>query len=216
MAISGGYAIDDDVLLLASQPAKNGWQVTLSNQTKARKTVSVFTNCLIGSEGKLHTTHVTKTVDGKSVATLKLGCQIAGSVVGGGFDFSKSPDLVVTESRLDGNEWVLTVLNPNRAKQTIDAYAQCLAGPGLPTLIARIDKIKIPAGKTQVVEMKCESVSISGGFQAPTGLTVLASRPTAQGWSFEVENNTLKQLIFKPEVLCVGSKFQSEQQGKQP
>ena len=216
LAISGGYEIDEDVLLVASEPAKNGWQVTLSNQTKARKTVTVYANCLVGSVGKLQATHVSQTVNGKSTATLKLGCQLAGSVVGGGFDLAKSSGLLVTESRLVGSEWVISVVNPGRTKQTFEGYAQCLAGTGLPALMTRDDSVKIAVGKNQVVEMKCETVSISGGYQAPAGLTVLASQPTAQGWNFEVKNNTRQQLIFKPQVMCVGSIDQSDQHMTKP
>ena len=216
LAISGGYKIDDDMKLIASQPTKNGWQVTIKNETKARKTVTVYANCLVGSGGKLQTTHITKTVDGKGIATYKLACQIAGSVVGGGFDFAKSPDLILTESRLVGNEWVISVLNQSRAKQSLEAYAQCLSGSSLPAVVAENDSVKIPAGKSKVVEMTCETFSISGGYQTPMGLTVLASSPTAKGWTFEVKNNTLRQLSFKPEILCVGSNFKIEQQGNQP
>ena len=216
LAISGGYTIDEDLHLLASQPAKNGWQVTLSNETKSRKTVTVYANCIVSSEVKVQSMHVEKTVDAKSYATVKLGCQIAGTVVGGGYDLGKSTDMVVTESRLVGSEWVITVLNPNRAKQQFDVYANCLSGSSLPAIKAQDDTVKIPAGKSQEVEMTCESISISGGYQAQVGLTVLASQPSDKGWTFEVMNNTLRQLIFKPQVLCVGPRIQSDQQGKQP
>ncbi len=215
-AISGGYTIDENVHLVASQPAKNGWLVTLTNETKSRKTVTVYANCLVGSEAKVQTTHIEKTVDAKSYATVKLGCQIAGTVVGGGYELGKSTDLVVTESRLVGSEWVITVLNPNRSKQKLDVYANCVSGSNLPSIKAQDDMVKIPAGKSQVVEMACESISISGGYQAPVGLTVLASQPSDKGWKFEVANNTLRQLNFRPQVLCVGPRIQSDQQGKQP
>ena len=205
LAISGGYEIDADVTLVASEPVKNGWQVTLNNPTKDRKTVTVYANCLVGFKGNLDSTHTAQVIEGKSIAHLKFGCQAAGSLVSAGFDLSKSPDLIVTESRLVGNEWVLTVLNPNRTKQTFDAYVQCLTGSGLPVLMEKNDAVKIPAGKTQVVEMNCDTVSISGGFQTPAGLTVLSSRPSNIGWIFEVENNSLRQLIFKPQLICVQS-----------
>lgn len=216
IAISGGYEIDNNLTLVASEPAKNGWQVTLTNQTRGKKTVTVYANCLVGFGGKTQTVHVEKTVDGKSFTNIKLGCQTAGSVVSGGFDLSTSPDLFVTESRLVGAEWVITVVNPNRSKQTFDAYAQCLVGSGFPALMARDGTVKIPGSKSQVVETNCDSYSISGGYQAPAGLVVLSSRPTALGWTFEVENTSRRQLIFKPQVLCIGLQIQSDQQGKHP
>jgi len=164
----------------------------------------------------VQTLHVEETVNGKSSATVKLGCQIAGVVVGGGFDLAKTSGLVVTESRLVGNEWVLTVLNSNLTKQKFDAYAQCLSGAVLPPFQARNDTIRIPTGKTQVVGMKCDTISVSGGYQIPGGLVVLSSKPTTSGWSFEVENNTQRPSIFKPQVICAGLNIHSDQQGKQP
>ncbi len=216
LLISGGYSIDEDVILMSSQPAKNGWQITLSNQTKARKTVSVYANCLVGFSGKVQTTHIEKTVEGRSAANLKLGCQIAGKVVGGGFDLSDAPDLVVTESRLVGNEWVISVVNPSRNKQTFNAYAQCLSGSGLPALMAQNDTVKIPARESKVVELNCGTVSISRGYQTPVGLTLQAIRPTAIGWIFEVENTTQRQLIFRPQIICVGPSFQKDSQRNSP
>lgn len=216
LAISGGYSIDGDVALIASEPVKNGWQVTLSNQTKAPKTVTVHVNCLVGFSGKVQTLHVEETVNGKSSATVKLGCQIAGVVVGGGFDLAKTSGLVVTESRLVGNEWVLTVLNSSLNKQKFDAYAQCLSGAVLPPFQAQNDTIRIPTGKTQVVGMKCDTISVSGGYQIQGGLVVLSSKPTGSGWSFEVENNTQRPSIFKPQVICAGLNVHRDQQGKQP
>ena len=214
LAISGGYLIDEGVVLVGSQSAKNGWQITLSNQTKAEKTVTVYANCLVGFGGKVHTSHSKQTVDGNSVANLKLGCQIAGKVVGGGFDLTKSPDLVITESRLVGNEWVISVVNPSRNKQTFDAYAQCLAGSGMPSMMIRNDAVKIPAGESKVVEMNCGVTPISGGFQAPVGLIFRAIRPTASGWTFEVENETEDQLTFRPQAVCLGPSLQRNQQVK--
>ena len=216
LPISGGYSIDGDVILVSSQPGGNGWQITLSNQTKARKTVSVYANCLIGFSGKLQTTHIEKTVEGRSAANLKFGCQIAGKVVGGGFDLSDTPDLVVTESRLVGNEWVISVVNPSRNKQTFNAYAQCLSGSGLPALTARNDTVKIPARESKVVELNCGTIPISGGNQAPIGLILLSSRPSTVGWIFEVENTTQRQLIFKPQVICGGPSFQKDSQRNSP
>lgn len=213
--MSGGYAIGKEVVLVASQPVKNSWQITLINQTKAQKTISVYANCLVGFGGKVHTSNSEQTVNGKSVANLKLGCQIAGKVVGGGFDLTnKSPDLVITESRLVGNEWVISVVNPSPNKQTFKAYTQCLAGSGLPSLSIRNDNVKIPAGESKVVELNCGVIPISGGFQAPIGLILRASRPTASGWIFEVENETQRQLIFKPQAICEGSSIQRDQQEK--
>ena len=202
--ISGGYKIDDDVLLVVSRQEENGWQVTLKNETKASKTVTVFANCLVGFGGKLRTNHVEKTIDVNSYTTVKLSCQVAGSVVGGGFDFGKSKNLVVTESRLDKGEWVITVFNSNRSKQKFDAYVQCLGGSDVPSLVAKDDTVKIPAGKRQVVEMTCDATAINGGYQAPIGLKIQSISPTAKGWSFEVENNTSRQMEFEPQILCVG------------
>jgi hypothetical protein len=216
LPISGGYSTDREVILISSQPEKNGWQITLSNQTKARKTVSVYANCLIGFSGKAQTTHIEKTVEGRSIANLKLGCQIAGKVIGGGFDLSDAPNLVVTESRLVGNEWVISVINPSRNKQTFNAYAQCLSGSGLPALTAQNDTVKIPARESKVVELNCVTVPISGGNQAPIGLALLSSRPTAIGWIFEVENTTQRQLLFKPQAICVGPSFQKDSQRNSP
>ena len=214
LAISGGYLIDEDMDLVASQPAKNSWQITLRNQTKAQKTVTVYANCLVGFEGKVHTTHTEQIIEGKGVSNLKLGCQIAGKVVGGGFDVTKSPDLVITESRLVGNDWVISVVNLSRNKQTFDAYAQCLAGSGTPSLMIRNDNIKIPAGESEVVLMNCGVIPISGGFQAPVGLTIRAIQPTANGWAFKVENETQRQLIFRPQAICVGASLQRDQHAK--
>ncbi len=75
--------------------------------------------------------------------------------MGGGFDLTKSPELVITESRLVGKEWMVSVVNENQNKQTFDAYAQCLAGSGLPSLVIRNDNVRIPAGESKVVEMNC-------------------------------------------------------------
>ena len=216
LAISGGYSIEDDVVVVSSEPAKKGWQITLSNQTKARKTITVYANCLVHFEGKVQTIHVEKIVAGRSVANIKLGCQIAGEVVSGGFDVTKSPDLVVTESRLVGKEWVISVINPSRSKQTLNAYAQCLSGSGLPGLVAQDETVKIPAGKSQLVEMNCGTLSISGGFQTPVGLNLREILPTANGWTFEVENTTKRQLIFKPQAICVENKFQINQEENLP
>ena len=216
LAISGGYLIDDEIVLVSSAPEKNGWQVTMSNQSKASKTVTVYANCLVGFSGKVQVSHTEQVIAGKSVASIKLGCQIAGNVVGGGFDLAGSSNLVVTESRLVGGDWVISVLNPNRTKQTFTAFAQCLAGSNLPVVMTRKDSVKIPAGKSKVIEMHCDSVALSGGYQVPAGITILSSQPTTLGWTYEVKNNTLRQLILKPEVICVGSIFQSDQEVKQP
>ena len=214
LAISGGYSIDKDATMVASRPSKNGWEVTLTSQSKAQNTVSVYANCLVAFSGKVQTTHTEMTVEGKSVANLKLGCQIAGKVVGGGFDLTKSPELVITESRLVGKECMISVVNESRNKQTFDAYAQCLAGSGLPSLVIRNDNVRIPAGESIVVEMNCGVTPISGGFQAPVGLTFLAIQPTSNGWTFEVENETQRQLIFRPQTVCVGPSLQRDQQVK--
>lgn len=214
LAISGGYSIDKDATMVASRPSKNGWEVTLTSQSKAQNTVSVYANCLVAFSGKVQTTHTEMTVEGKSVANLKLGCQIAGKVVGGGFALTKSPELVITESRLVGKEWMVSVVNENQNKQTFDAYAQCLAGSGLPSLVIRNDNVRIPAGESKVVEMNCGVTPISGGFQAPVGLTFLAIQPTSNGWTFEVENETQRQLIFRPQTVCVGPSLQRDQQVK--
>ena len=214
LAISGGYFIDEDVVLVASQPARNSWQINLRNQTNSQKTVSVYANCLIGFGGKVHSTQIEQIVDGKGVSNLKIGCQIAGNVVGGGFDLTKSPDLVITESRLVGKEWMISVVNESRNQQTFSAYAQCLVGSGLPSLVIRNDNVKIPAVDTKVVEMSCGVTSISGGFQAPVGLIFRAIQPSASGWTFEVENETQRQLIFRPQAVCVGPSLHSDQQAK--
>ena len=212
LAISGGYSIDGDVTLVGSRPAKNGWEVTLTSHTKARKTVSVYANCLLAFSGKVQTTHIEQIVEGRRFADIKLGCQIAGMVVGGGFDLSKSPDLVVTGSRLVGKEWVISVVNQGRNKQTLDAYAQCLTGSNLPSLTIRNDAVKISAGENQIITLNCGVTPISGGFQAPVGLIFSAIQPTANGWTFEVENETQRQLIFKPQAVCVGHSLQRDQQ----
>lgn len=212
LAISGGYSIDGDVTLVGSRPAKNGWEVTLTSHTKARKTVSVSANCLLAFSGKVQTTLIEQIVEGRRFADIKLGCQIAGMVVGGGFDLSKSPDLVVTGSRLVGKEWVISVVNQGRNTQTLDAYAQCLTGSKLPSLTIRNDAVKISAGENQIITLNCGATPISGGFQAPVGLIFSAIQPTANGWTFEVENETQRQLIFKPQAVCVGPSLQRDQQ----
>jgi hypothetical protein len=117
---------------------------------------------------------------------------------------------VVTESRLVGNEWVISVVNPSRNKQTFNAYAQCLSGSGLPALTAQNDTVKIPARESKVVELNCVTVPISGGYQAPIGIALLTTRPTTIGWTFEVENTTPRQLIFRPQIICVGPPFQKD------
>ncbi len=211
-AIAGGYSIDGDVILVASQPAKNGWQVTLRNETKVHKTATVYANCLTGFSGKVHTSHIEQTLEGKSFANIKLGCQIAGRIASGGFDLSNSPDLVVTESRLAGNEWIISVVNKGRDKQSISAYAQCLADPDLPSLTIRRDSIKIPAGENQIISMNCGVIPIGGGFRIPFGLVLLSSQPTTTGWTFEVQNGTQRQLIFMPEAICVGPWIQRDLQ----
>ena len=61
-AVSGGYEADDDLLILASEPIANGWQVTLSNQTKTKKAVTVYVNCLSGYAGKIQTASSAKKV----------------------------------------------------------------------------------------------------------------------------------------------------------
>lgn len=216
LPVSGGYSTDEDVTLISSQPAKNGWQITLSNQTKARKNVSVYVNCLVGFSGEVKTTHIEKTMEGRSAANLKLGCQIAGKVVGGGFDLSDAPDLVVTESRLVGNEWVISVVNPSRNKQTFNAYAQCLSGSGLPALTVRNETVKIPPRESKVIELNCGTVSVSGGYQTPMGLALLSIRPTTVGWAFEVENDTQRQLIFRPQILCMGTSFRKDSHRNSP
>ena len=212
LAISGGYSIDRDVTLVGSRPAKNGWEVTLTSHTKASKTVSVYANCLLAFSGKVQTTHIEQIVEGRSIADIKLGCQIAGMVVGGGFDLSKSPDLVVTGSRLVGKEWVISVVNQGRNKQTLDAYAQCLTGSNLPSLTIRNDAVKISAGENQIITLNCGAIPIGGGFRMPVGLEILSSQSTFVGWTFEVKNNTERQLIFIPEAICVGPSIQRDQQ----
>lgn len=214
IAISGGYAFNGDIKLVSSQPAKNGWQVTLTNETKAQKAATVYANCLIGSGGKVQTTYVTKILDGKSATNIKLSCQKAGEIVGGGYDISKSPQLIVSESRMVGNEWVVSVANPSLEKLTLDAFAQCLSGRNLPPLVARNDEVKIPAGKKQTIELKCGTYTIGGGYQLPSGLALRVSQPTSAGWIIEVENKTQKQLVFKPQVICADSPIQKKSPGK--
>ena len=214
-AVSGGYEADDDLLILASEPISNGWQVTLSNQTKTKKAVTVYVNCLSGYAGKIQTASIEQIVDGKSIAALKLGCQTAGSVISGGYDLSKAPNLQVLESRLVGGEWVLLVLNQGRGKQTINAYAQCLVGANnLPSLSPATKSVVIPAGKSQLVELSCNTPTFSGGYKAPNGLVVTASRPTPLGWSFEVLNRTQKNLTFEAQSLCMGLVSQGSDQRK--
>ncbi len=210
LAISGGYSIDGDVKLVASRPSKNGWEVTLTSQTKAPKTVSVYANCLVAFSGKVQTVHVEQKVEGISIANITLGCKVGGRAVAGGFDLSKSPDLVVTESRLVGKDWVITVVNQARSKQTLDAYAQCLTGSELPPLTIRNDSVKIPAGETQTVALTCGVLPIGNGFRMPFGLVLLSSQPTSVGWTFEVKNESQRQLIFIPEAICVGPIIQRD------
>ncbi len=210
LVISGGYLIDEEVILVANQPANNGWQITLSNQTNSQKTITVYANCLVAFSGKVQTTYVEQIVEGRSFAKIKLGCQVGGRAVAGGFDLSKSPDLVVTESRLVGKEWVITVVNQARSKQTLDAYAQCLTGSELPPLTIRKDSAKISAGENQMVALNCGVIPIGGGFRMPVGLVLLSSQPSSIGWTFQVKNNTQRQLIFSPEVICVGPWIQRD------
>ena len=204
VAVSGGYKIDENVRLIASQPAKNGWQVTFSNETKSERTVTVFASCLTGFNGNVQTTRVEQMVEGKSIADLKLSCQFAGQVIGGGFDLSNSPTLTVTESRLVGNEWVLSVVNSGRSEQSLTVYAQCLSGPSLPGLMIRDEIVIVPAGESKEIQIGCEAPVLSAGFRAPLGLNLLRSQPTAKAWIFEVENTTWRPLLFRPQVLCAG------------
>lgn len=203
-----------NVDLIANQPSKNGWQVTLSNQTKARQSISVYANCLVGFSGKVQTTHVEKIIEGKGVANVKLGCQIAGKVVGGGYDLTDSTNLIVTESQLVGTEWAITIVNQGRNKQTFDTYAQCLSGATLPSMSIRNDTVKIPAGKSQKVEVACGSFPISSGYQLPLGLAVISSQPATDGWIFEVRNSTRQELVFRPQTICTGPSIQRDQLGR--
>ena len=213
LVISGGYSIEKGIDLIGSQPVKNGWEITLENQTKTLQSVVVHANCLIGFAGKVQTTHLEKAVAGKSVANIKLGCQIAGKVMGGGFDLTDAPNLVITESRLVGAEWIISVVNQGRNKETFNAYAQCLSGSALPSLTIRNDTVKIPAGKSQVVEMTCARITTSGGLKLPVGLVLRVSQPTSDGWTYKVENLTRLPLIFRPQVVCVGPSIQSDKRG---
>lgn len=214
LVLSGGYSISGNVDLISNQPSKNGWQVTMSNQSKARQSISVYANCLVGFNGKVQTTHIEQKIEGKGVANLKLGCQIAGKVVGGGYDLADSANLLVTESRLVGTEWAITIVNQGRNKQTFDAYAQCLSGATLPSLSIRNDSVKIPAGKSQKVEIDCGIFPISGAYQLPLGLAMISSQPVSDGWIFEVRNNTRQELIFSPQAVCTGPSIQMNQRGR--
>ena len=60
------------------------------------------------------------------------------------------------------------------------------------------------------------TVSISGGYQTPMGLALLSIRPTTVGWAFEVENDTQRQLIFRPQILCIGPSFRKDSHRNSP
>lgn len=74
--------------------------------------------------------------------------------------------------------------------------------------------VKISAGEKKSVETTCGSIPISGGFQAPIGLDVIFSRPSAAGWSFKLINRTKQELSFAPQAVCVGPALQRDQLGR--
>jgi len=102
----------------------------------------------------------------------------------------------------------------NRSNKELNLNIQAIAftnsSYGFFKSFSKKDNLK--AGESRQINLMCnQGIAVGSNYANPNNLPITISRPTLNGWLYEVTNNTGQAIEFNTELICIDQSFDSIQ-----
>lgn len=206
LAVSGGYTVIEGVTVRASRLIDNGWSITAINQTNRQQRVSVHVTCLLDPTLNRQVNSESETAEPNDITELEISND--GLIAGLGYAMDQNNNLSLISLGTENNTGHMKV--SNSTDQTLEFSLQSISLTQSSyqnrSLYLKTDTIK--SGETKQINLSCsQGIALGAQYENPNGLILTISRPTLNGWLFEVKNNQAQDLLFNSALICFDDGF---------
>ena len=200
-AVSGGYTLARGVVVQASQRVANGWLIRAVNESDKSQRISIHASCLIDPGLKMDIRADNGIAKANQETELSLSTE--GSITGLGYSFgsARALSLLTTET----GDTIAKIKVRNTSNQDLPVLIQAISlrqGMYMSRDISPRTTHLLP-GETKQIEQSCTSgLAIGATFSNPNLFPVTISRPTLNGWLFEVTNTSTSEADFDSALIC--------------
>jgi hypothetical protein len=186
LAVGGGFAASNGLIVYNSTPQSGGWRTYARNTTGSGKQLNVYAICLYNTAGSVSWQTNQQTIDAGTSRRIETTCPSGSIVTGGGFASSSYRHWVFATRQSD-NGWETRARNISGVDQPLTTYSVCLSGVSAVT--SRVfDQATILAGASSGGEVSCPTNTLltGGGYWVASGLQ--AYNNTMKGMDSETWN----------------------------
>lgn len=170
LAVGGGFAGSNGLIVYNSTPQTGGWRTYARNTTGSGKQLNVYAICLYNTAGSVSWHTNQQTVLAGDSLRVEATCPSGSIVTGGGFASSSQRHWVYA-TRQSTAGWETRALNISGVDQPLTTYAVCLSGVSAAS--SRVfDQVTIPASTSSGGEVACPTNTLltGGGYWLASGL----------------------------------------------
>jgi hypothetical protein len=172
LAVGGGFAAQNGLLVYNSTPKAGGWRSYARNTTGSNRQLTVYAVCLYNSGGTVTWESNNEIVHAGSSQRSEAICPSGSIVTGGGF--ASDPDNHwVYATKKSSTGWETWAHNDTATDKQMSSYAVCLSDVSATTTQV-LEQMIIPGNSSTGGERPCPANTLltGGGYYLGTGLEV--------------------------------------------
>ncbi len=208
--INGGYTLTSGIDLRSSQSIANGWGITAVNNSGKKQRISVHATCLIDTNLKLKFHSEEVSAEPNAITPFEIESSSPIGMLG--YQLDSAGDLKLQLLNASGNTGSFEIHNRSNKELNLNIQAIAFTNSSYGFFKSFSKKDNLKAGESRQINLMCnQGIAVGSNYANPNNLPITISRPTLNGWLYEVTNNTGQAIEFNTELICIDQSFDSIQ-----